>query len=117
MPDGKYAADATGYIVTVVNFDYAVIDVPELASSSNDLLEWERNPDITPKAGTKVWMVIEPAGKDDKSKAPKASGRNEAAPARSPASQPSAHDGGVDAEISAAQGKAKALRDQWETKV
>jgi len=117
MPDGKYAADATGYLVTVVNFDYAVIDVPELASSSNDLLEWERNPDITPKAGTKVWMVIEPAGKDVKPKAQRAENHDAAAPARTPTTQLSANDGGVDAEISAAQAKTKALRDQWETKV
>ena len=117
MPDGKYAADATGYLVTVVNFDYAVIDVPELASSSNDLLEWERNPDITPKAGTKVWMVIEPAGKDVKPKAPRAENHDSTAPARTPTTQLSSTDGGVDAEISAAQAKTKALRDQWETKV
>lgn len=62
MPDGKYAADVTGYLISIVNFDYTVIDVPQLASSSNELLEWERNPDTTPKAGTKVTMVIEPAG-------------------------------------------------------
>ncbi len=63
MPDGKYAADVTGYLVSVVNFDLTVIDIPELASSANETLEWERNPDVTPKAGTKVWMIIEPAGK------------------------------------------------------
>jgi hypothetical protein len=64
MPDGKYAADVTGYIVSVVNFDLTVIDIPELASSANETLEWERNPDVAAKPGTKVWMVIEPAGKD-----------------------------------------------------
>src|SRR5579859_317382 len=90
MPDGKYAADVTGYLVTVVNFDLSVVDVPELASSSNDLLEWERDPDVTPKAGTKVWMVIEPAG-DDKpaGKAPPPARptrgvRSEAPPASAP---------------------------------
>jgi hypothetical protein len=62
MPDGKYAADMTGYIVSVVNFDLTMIDVPELASSANETLEWERNPDVAPKAGTKVWMIIEPMG-------------------------------------------------------
>ncbi len=65
MPDGKYAADVTGYIVSVVNFDLTVIDIPELASSANETLEWERNPDVAAKPGTKVWMVIEPAGKDN----------------------------------------------------
>jgi hypothetical protein len=65
MPDGKYAADMTGYIVSVVNFDLTMIDVPELASSANETLEWERNPDVAPKGGTKVWMIIEPMGGGD----------------------------------------------------
>jgi hypothetical protein len=64
MPDGNYAADSTGYLVSVVNFDMTVIDIPDLASANNETLEWERNPDTVPKAGTKVTMVIEPAGKD-----------------------------------------------------
>ncbi len=63
MDDGNYAADSTGYLVSVVNFDMTVIDIPDLASASNDMLEWERNPDTVPPAGTKVTMVIEPAGK------------------------------------------------------
>lgn len=62
MEDGNYAADVTGYLVSVVNFDLTVIDIPELASSSNDLLEWERNTDVAPPPGTKVTMVIRPAG-------------------------------------------------------
>lgn len=62
MPDGNYAADSTGYLISVVNFDMTVIDIPELASANNESLEWERNPETVPKAGTKVTMVIEPAG-------------------------------------------------------
>ena len=62
MNDGTYAADATGYLVSVVNFDMTVIDIPELASASNETLEWERNPETAPPAGTKVTMVIEPLG-------------------------------------------------------
>src|SRR5689334_17062542 len=85
MPDGKYAADVTGYLVTVVNFELSVIDVPAIASSSNDLLEWERNPDVTHKAGTKVWMVIEPAGVD-KSNAKPASRPNRGARSELPGS-------------------------------
>lgn len=65
MNDGNYAADSTGYLVSVVNFDLTVIDIPELASASNETLEWERNPDAVPPAGTQVTMLIEPAGKDD----------------------------------------------------
>jgi hypothetical protein len=64
MEDKSYAADTTGYIVSVVNFDLTVIDIPELASSANDTLEWEYNPKLVPVKGTKVWMIIEPAGKD-----------------------------------------------------
>jgi hypothetical protein len=64
MKDGRYAADDTGYVMSLVNFDYTLIDIPELASSSNETLEWERNPDLMPDKGTRVWMVIEPAGKD-----------------------------------------------------
>lgn len=66
MDDGKYAADITGYVVSLVNFDLTMIDVPNLASNSNDLLEWEFNPDTVPGTGTKAVMIIEPAGKDAK---------------------------------------------------
>src|SRR4051812_46656201 len=62
MEDGKYAADTTGYLVSVVNFDLTVIDIPELASSANESLEWEVNPEVCPEKGTKVTMVIEPTG-------------------------------------------------------
>jgi hypothetical protein len=60
MDDGAFAADVTGYVVSVVNFDLTLIDIPELASNSNETLEWERNPDTAPPARTKVVMVIEP---------------------------------------------------------
>jgi hypothetical protein len=65
MPDGVYAADVTGYAVSIVNFDLALIDVPELASSANETLLWERNPDTTPPLGTDVTMIIEPTGDRD----------------------------------------------------
>ena len=62
MEDGEFAADVTGYVVSVVNFDLTLIDMPELASNSSELLEWQRNPDVAPPAKTKVTMVIQPAG-------------------------------------------------------
>ena len=65
MEDGNYAADVTGYLVSLVNFDLTVIDIPQLASSANATLQWERNPEATPPPGTKVTMVITPAGKGD----------------------------------------------------
>ncbi len=61
LPDGQYAANLTGYVVSIVNFDMTMIDVPELASNSNETLEWEYNPAICPRTGTKVTMIIEPA--------------------------------------------------------
>ena len=62
LPDGRYAADLTGYVVSIVNFDLTMIDVPELASNANETLEWEYNPDLVPPLGTHVTMIIEPAG-------------------------------------------------------
>ena len=63
MRGDVYAADKTGYIVSVVNFDFTVIDIPELASNANETLHWETNPDLAPPKGAKVTMIIEPAGK------------------------------------------------------
>ncbi len=62
LPDGRYAADLTGYVVSIVNFDMTMIDVPELASNANETLEWEYNPDFVPLTGTAITMIIEPAG-------------------------------------------------------
>ena len=62
LPDGRYAADLTGYVVSIVNFDLTMIDVPELASNANETLEWEYDPDWVPTKGTAVTMIIEPAG-------------------------------------------------------
>jgi hypothetical protein len=62
LPDGRYAADLTGYVVSIVNFDMTMIDVPELASNANETLEWEFNPDLVPPVGTAITMIIEPAG-------------------------------------------------------
>lgn len=62
MEDGTYAADTTGYTISVVNFDLTLIDIPQLASNANETLEWERNPELAPPAGTKVTLVLEPAG-------------------------------------------------------
>lgn len=59
-PDGTYAADVTGYVVSIVNFDLSMIDVPELASNANETLEWEIDKDAAPPAGTPVTMIIEP---------------------------------------------------------
>ena len=61
MENGVYAADQTGYLVSVVNFDLTVIDIPKLASSANETLEWEINKDLAPPGGTPVTLIITPA--------------------------------------------------------
>ena len=65
MQGGVYAADLTGYVVSICNFDYTMIDVPKMVSNSNDTLEWEYNPDLVPPKGTPVTMTIEPTGGGD----------------------------------------------------
>ena len=116
MPDGKYAADVTGYLVSIVNFDLTVIDIPQLASSSNDLLEWERNPDTTPKAGTKVTMVLEPAGAEHHDA--------EVLPTTQPVTAPTSQGvaaapgtGNVEASISAAENVKKQAQTDWRAEV
>lgn len=61
MEDGVYAADVAGYVVSIVNFELSLIDVPELASNANETLQWQFNPATVPPQGTKVTMIIEPA--------------------------------------------------------
>jgi hypothetical protein len=61
LEDGEYAADVTGYLITVVNFEHTVIDIPQLRSNKNESLEWEINPDAMPKRNTPIWLIIEPA--------------------------------------------------------
>ena len=65
-----YAADLTGYVVSIVNFDLTLIDVPEIVSSSNELLEWEMEPANVPPKGAKVTMIIEPTGQVAKPSGP-----------------------------------------------
>jgi hypothetical protein len=112
MEDGSFAADVTGYVISVVNFDLTLIDIPEIASSDNDTLEWERNPALVPPGGTKVTMVIEPAGVEgkDKKAEPKAAG----AP-RADANEVRLEENGAasDEETSADAVKMKQLRERW----
>src|SRR4029079_352108 len=64
LENNAYVADSTGYLVSIVNFDSSVIDLPVLASNANETLEWEINPKLVPPTGTKVTLLIEPAGKE-----------------------------------------------------
>jgi hypothetical protein len=90
---GQYAADITGYVVSIVNFDLSLIDVPWLASSSNELLEYELDPQAAPDKGSPVTMILEPAGT--------------AALAAAPATAPADH-------VSVDQVKIDRLRDEWQ---
>lgn len=65
MEDGQYAADVTGYVVSIVNFDLTPIDVPQVASNANETLEWQVDPDVAPAMGEKVTMVLQPVGDPD----------------------------------------------------
>jgi hypothetical protein len=118
MEDGTYAADTTGYTISVVNFDLTLIDIPQLASNANETLEWERNPELAPPIGTKVTLVIEPAGnKAGGAPAPAASGgaappAKEASAAPSPqASAPAPANGISDVQLD--EQRVKQLRDYW----
>lgn len=74
LEDGRYAADVTGYVVSVVNFDLSPIDVPRVASNANDLLEWQTNPEVAPEMGARVTMILEPVGGDDDGIEPRPAG-------------------------------------------
>jgi biopolymer transport protein ExbD len=62
LDNGEYGGDRTGYLVSVVNFDFSVIDIPRLASNANETLMWETNDPLMPPAGAKVTLIITPAG-------------------------------------------------------
>jgi hypothetical protein len=126
MEDGRYAADTTGYLVSVVNFDLTVIDLPEIHSSANETLEWEYNPDVVPTKGTKVTMILEPAGGKDEGTKPatdrksdatdttKGQGENIfAAPDEGDAAKSAAADKPL-SDVHIDEQKIKALRQKWE---
>ncbi len=60
LSDGRYAADLNGYLVSLVNFNSTLIDVPYVASNSTQMLQWESDPDTLPPPGTPVTLIIEP---------------------------------------------------------
>lgn len=95
----RYGADDAGYVVSIVNFDLCPIDVPMLASSSNDLLEYELNPDTCPPEGSKATIIIEPAG---------------GAPSSRPATAPISS---TRPAVSVDQEKLDRLREQWQVTI
>lgn len=61
-PDGTYIADLTGQVVSLVNFENALFDVPTRASDRNELLEWKTNTVIAPPAGAAVTLHLVAVG-------------------------------------------------------
>jgi len=60
--DALQAADREGTVVCISNFREAVIDVPFESTSVNANLAYEANPNVVPKVGTPVELVIRPTG-------------------------------------------------------
>jgi hypothetical protein len=65
MDDHSYAADSTGCLVSVINNEYSVLDVPALKSRALEARDYERNPDLMPPTGTAVTMILSPAADAD----------------------------------------------------
>jgi hypothetical protein len=108
MEDGNYAADVTGYLVSVVNFDLTVIDIPKLASNANETLEWERNPDVAAPAGTKVTLILEPVAGDGAAVATQPAQPDGAGPTTGPSAM---------SDVVADERLIAQLRDKWEEAV
>jgi hypothetical protein len=62
---GRFAADVEGTLVTVVNFDTAVLTLPESHSESNSDLWVAARTEVIPPVGTKVVLVLRPAQTQD----------------------------------------------------
>lgn len=58
---GRFAADVEGTVVTVVNFDTALLSLPESKSDSDAALWLRANTDAIPKKGTNVTLILRPA--------------------------------------------------------
>lgn len=61
LKNGDYGADTTAQVISIVNFDYSMVDVPEIVSSSDPTLEYEVNPETVPPKGAKVMLILRPA--------------------------------------------------------
>ena len=61
LEDHTYAADTTGCLVSVINNELSVLDVPALKSRALESRDYERNPDVMPPTGTAVTMILTPA--------------------------------------------------------
>ena len=67
LPNNRYWADVDGDIISLSNFESAVIDVPFESSKDNTALEFAANTDAIPAVGTPVELVITPLPGAEKS--------------------------------------------------
>ncbi|MBK8270130.1 MAG: hypothetical protein IPK83_18270 [Planctomycetes bacterium] len=58
---GRFAADVEGTLVTVVNFDTAVLSLPESHSDSDGELWVAARTEVIPEVGTKLTLILRPA--------------------------------------------------------
>jgi hypothetical protein len=61
LKDGVFYADLEGTVVTVVDFDSAVLSLPDLHTSSNAELWLAANTPAIPAVGTRVTLILRPA--------------------------------------------------------
>lgn len=106
MPDGVYAADVTGYVVSIANFELTLLDVPKIASEAQETLEFEGDPDQVPPMGTPVTMIFQPM---DNAAMPTPN----IAPTGTSATQPSAQMSDVKID----QQQVDRLKQRWEREV
>ena len=60
LAGGRYWADCDGDVISLTNFQSAVIDVPIESSNKNALLNFKANPSAIPPLGTAVEVIIAP---------------------------------------------------------
>ncbi|HWL92821.1 MAG TPA: YdjY domain-containing protein [Phycisphaerae bacterium] len=58
---GRFAADVEGTVVTVVNFDTALLCLPDLHTDSDRSLWLRARTEVIPPVGTKVTLILRPA--------------------------------------------------------
>ena len=61
LEDGRFFANHEGTVVTVVDFDSALLALPGSHSSSDDQLWLGANTEAIPPVGTKVTLILRPA--------------------------------------------------------
>ncbi len=103
MDDHSYAADSTGCLVSVINNELSVLDVPALKSRAIESREYERNADLMPPTGTAVTMILSPA-------------TDQGSPGSTETPKPTTNPAGL-SDVHIDQAKVDHLRQHWEQAV